>query len=345
MDRAKVRHPRPPAQSSRTVCRERTRLSEGRHRRCARSPFVLLLAAAGLGTAREGLAQQLPGADAGAVAKKVIVIGIDGVRPDALAEVPTPNIDALITGGAFSDRARTALQTISGPGWSSMLIGVWPEKHGVLNNNFGTNRYEEYPDFLSRIERVRPELNTFVVADWPPLVADDAGGPLFGDLPDVKIALNGYDLGWAEADERSAAAAVEHLRTADPDAMFVYLGNPDETSHQTRGIGEEYRTAIALADRHLGLVVDAIRGRATYAEEDWLILVSTDHGRRPDGGHGGDSEVERTIFYLAAGPSTLQGSLPGTPQIVDVATTALAHLGIRIDPAWGLDGKVVGLAP
>jgi predicted AlkP superfamily pyrophosphatase or phosphodiesterase len=294
-----------------------------------------------LWTAPEGLAQQ---SHATSTSKKLILIGIDGVRPDALAEVSTPNIDVLIAEGAFSDRARTTLPTISGPGWSSMLIGVWPEKHGVLNNNFRTNRYDEFPDFLTRIEQTRPELNTFVAADWLPLVAENAGGPLVGEAPDVKVVLNGYELGWAEADRQSVAAAVEHLQTAEPDAMFVYLGNPDETSHEARSIGDEYRDAIELADRHVGLLVDAIRTRPTYAEEDWLILVCTDHGRRPDGGHGGDSEVERTIFYLASGPATVHGTLSGTPEIVDVAVTALTHIGIEIDPAWQLDGRAVGLS-
>ncbi len=88
----------------------------------------------------------------------------------------------------------------------------------------------------------------------------------------------------------------------------------------------------------------AVRARPTYAQEDWLILMSTDHGRTADGDHGGDTPEERTIFYLASGPSTVVGTLEGTPAIVDVPVTALAHLGIDIDPAWSLDGKVVGLA-
>lgn len=301
---------------------------------------VTLAALCLLGPARASVAQQ-PHPDG--MSKKVILIGIDGVRPDVLAEVPTPNIDDLIAEGAYSDRARAALPTVSGPGWSSMLIGAWPAKHGVLNNNFRTNRYDEFPDFLTRIEHIRPELNTFAVADWLPLVGDDAGGPLLGDGPDVKLALNGYELGWAEADEQSVDAAVEHIRTAEPDAMFVYLGNPDETSHEARSIGDEYREAIALADRHVGRLMDAIRARPTYAEEDWLVLACTDHGRRPDGGHGGDSKAERTIFYLASGVSSIRGTLPGAPEIVDIAVTALTHMGIEIDPAWALDGKAVGL--
>jgi arylsulfatase A-like enzyme len=278
-----------------------------------------------------------------APAPKVLIIGIDGVRPDVLAQVETPNLDALIAAGTYSDRARTGLPTVSGPGWSSMLIGVWPSKHGVLNNDFTTNRYAEYPDLFTRIEQVRPALNTFVVADWLPLVTSDAGGPLIVRV-DVRVVLNGYDLGWARADSQSVAVAVDHLSHADVDAAFVYLGNPDETSHETESIGAEYRAALELSDRHVGQLVAALRSRPSYAREDWLILVSTDHGRRSDGGHGGDSEEERTIFYLASGPAAVAGRPIGTPEIIDVAVTSLAHLGVPIDAAWALDGKVVGLA-
>ena len=276
--------------------------------------------------------------------KKVLLIGLDGVRPDVLADVATPHIDALIEQGAFSARALTGYPSVSGPGWSSMLIGVWPDKHGVVNNEFENERYDEYPDFLTRVETLRPELNTFAVADWLPIVTDDHNGPILGEDLDVKHVLDGYELGWAEADDRSVELAGGHLGSGEPDAMFVYLGNPDETSHHFQSIGEEYRNAIALSDEHVGRLMAAVRARPTYAQEDWLILMSTDHGRTADGDHGGDTPEERTIFYLASGPSTVVGTLEGTPAIVDVPVTALAHLGIDIDPAWSLDGKVVGLA-
>ena len=154
--------------------------------------------------------------------------------------------------------------------------------------------------------------------------------------------LNGYDLGWGEADGELTAQAVLHLGNADPDAMFVYLGNPDETSHEHGSIGTEYRDAIALADRHVGMLIDAIRARPGYGDEDWLVLISTDHGRREDGGHGGDSPEEMTIFILASGRATVTWPPPGPAFIVDVAATALDHLGFEIDPGWGLDGTPLG---
>lgn len=84
-----------------------------------------------------------------------------------LEQANIPNLDALIATGAFPADARTRPITVSGPGWSSMLTGVWREKYGVESNDFTGNHYVEYPDFLTRIEQVRPELNTYAVTHWP----------------------------------------------------------------------------------------------------------------------------------------------------------------------------------
>lgn len=274
---------------------------------------------------------------------KLLLIGIDGVRPDVLAEVPTPNIDALAAAGWYTAEARTTTPSVSGPSWSSMLTGVWPEKHGVTNNNFTGRNYAEYPSFLTRVEQTRPELATFAALDWIPLAQlPDDPGPVLPPTIDTRVTHDGYEHGWAEADGMVTEAAAAHLREADPDALFVYLGNPDETSHRHGSIGTEYRDAIALSDRHVGMLMEAVRARPTYADEDWLVLISTDHGRRTDGGHGGDSPEEMTIFILASGPATEGWPEPGPAFIVDVAVTGLAHLGIEIDPEWGLDGRPLG---
>ena len=276
-------------------------------------------------------------------APKLLLIGIDGVRPDVLAEVATPNIDSLLREGWYTDQARTTTPSVSGPAWSSMLTGVWPDKHGVFDNNFTEPNYAGYPSYLTRIEQERPELVTFAALDWLPLAESDADNAPLTSMIDRREILDGYELGWAEADQRVTARAVESLASTDPDALFVYLGNPDETSHRNGSIGAEYREAIELADGHVGELVRAIRARATYAQEDWLILISTDHGRRADGGHGGDSPEEMTIFIAASGPATDSWAEPhSTASIVDVAPTALDHLGITADPAWRLDGTPLG---
>ena len=273
---------------------------------------------------------------------KVLVIGIDGIRPDVLAEVPTPNLDALAAAGAYTAQAQTGFPTVSGPGWSSFLTGVWPDKHGVVSNDFSPNTYDRYPDFLTRLEQVDSLFETMAVVDWTPLGAAVDGGPLLSGALDSLVVLDGYELGWLEADSISGALAAAALSGSDVDAAFVYIGAADELSHGSGAIGEEYRGAILAADRIVGRLVAAIRSRPTHDREDWLIIMSSDHGRTAEGGHGGDSPEERTIPFLVSG-SSVSAALPASTDIVDVAVTALVHLGVDPSPEWELDGSPVGI--
>jgi predicted AlkP superfamily pyrophosphatase or phosphodiesterase len=273
---------------------------------------------------------------------RVLVVGIDGVRVDMLARADTPVLDSLAESGFFSAEAKTRVRTVSGPGWSSMLTGVRTKKHGVDSNDFHGNRYEEWPDFLTRLEAARPELGTFAVLDWPPLGTADSGGPLISDSIDVKLNFDGETDGYGPADSASVEAASAHLAVADVHAAFVYLGDPDVVSHETDSFSAEYRASIERADAQVAALLRALRERPRYAEENWLVLVSTDHGRNDAGGHGGRSPSETTIFFLAAGPAVSPGRTECPPEIVDVAATALAHMGLM---AEGLDGKPRGLGP
>ncbi len=276
-------------------------------------------------------------------AKKVLVIGIDGVRVDVLAEANTPTIDSLIATGVFTAAARNVLPTVSGPNWSSMAIGAVPDKHGVHSNDFSGNAYDAYPDFLTRVEMIDPSFETVAIVDWPPLGSDASGGPLFSDAIDLRVMVDGDQLGYPVADSFSAWEAARVLQEEDPDAMFVYLGNVDVVGHDMGSLSPEYLASIEVADSLVGAIVTALHARPSYGQEDWLILMSTDHGRRDDGGHGGESELERTVFFLASGDVAQEPIPVGEASVLDVAVTALAHLGIEIAAAWQLDGKSVAL--
>jgi len=275
--------------------------------------------------------------------KKLLLIGLDGVRADVLADADTPNLDSLIASGTFTSVAFTTTPTVSGPGWSSMLTGVWPNKHLVTGNDFTGNAYDQYPDFLTRLEQLAPVWSTLAVLDWPPLASGVAGGPMISDAVDARLLFDGDEVGYGVADSLSVRAALELLSTGGVDAAFVYLGDIDVVGHDFGTMSREYAAAIETADHQVGQLLSAVRARPTYDAEDWLIIVATDHGRTDDGGHGGTSDEETRIFILVSGPSVAVGAPLGEPGIVDVAATALTHLGVAIDSAWGLDGKPVGL--
>ncbi|MCW1248919.1 alkaline phosphatase family protein [Acaricomes phytoseiuli] len=117
----------------------------------------------------------VPDLDPGASAQKTLVIGIDGVRWDRVQASNTPNLKKILNEGTSSMSYTFApakgsgtvnlAPTVSGPSWSSILTGVWPDKHGVTSNSFAGKRFDQYPDLLTRAEQAKPELSTFAVAD------------------------------------------------------------------------------------------------------------------------------------------------------------------------------------
>lgn len=140
--------------------------------------------------------------------------------------------------------------------------------------------------------------------------------------------------------------AARILRENDPTAMFVYFHQVDATGH---GIGfspdvPQYVQAIANVDVQIGRLMEAIRSRPSYDREDWLVIVCTDHGGIQKT-HSNGHEIPEilTVFLIVSGPSANVGRIEEPAYLVDVAATALAHLGVELDPRWQLDGRPVGL--
>jgi predicted AlkP superfamily pyrophosphatase or phosphodiesterase len=269
---------------------------------------------------------------------KALVVGIDGLRWDRIAVAAPPRLTGLIRSGhavpSLLDVSSGTL-TESGPGWSTVARGVWPDRHGVLDNTFAGARLTEYPDFLTRLKRARPELSTLVALDWPPLYEQG----VFGADVDVRLLGDGEEHSYPVEDARLTAAAVDHLLDGDPDAAFVYLGSVDIAGHLWGAMSPEYTHWLHETDRWLGALLDAVGTRVTYRGEHWLVLVTTDHGHRDEGDHGGHSDAERSTFVVAHAAGRDGGLRPDTA-LVDVAATVLDHLGVAVPaelagrPAW-----------
>jgi len=109
-----------------------------------------------------------------ATKKNVLIIGIDGVRGDALSRSNTPNLNRLIAKGAFTTHNRviaenSSTNTISGPGWSSILTGVWADKHGVQNNEFDGSNFQRYPHFFAHLKSSAQVSLTASYVSWDPI--------------------------------------------------------------------------------------------------------------------------------------------------------------------------------
>ena len=258
--------------------------SEGSYLVWVKIPSCLVpIAVVVLGCLSPVQAQEQPG--------RVLMIGIDGVRSDALQVAVTPNLDGLIAGGLFSPDALNDDITISGPGWSAIHCGVRSGKHNVVDNSFGGQNYLQYPGWLARVETAHPDWNTLSVSQWSPI-----NGQIVGNSADVVINPSSA--------AQAASAVVDALETGDPHAIFVHLDDPDYAGH-ANGFSPfvfPYLDAIEAMDIQVGLMLDALQARPNFQSEDWLVLVTTDHGGIGTT-HGGNSMEERRVFVIASGES------------------------------------------
>jgi predicted AlkP superfamily pyrophosphatase or phosphodiesterase len=314
----------------------------GRYRRYWFARFNAV-AAAMVGLALGFVSQAL--AEAQPHVKKVLLIGIDGCRFDALQAADTPHLDELIEDGAYDDQTLILSErfrksdTISGPGWSTVLTGVWADKHGVLDNDFRDPDFKTYPHFFRRLKDAAPTAYTASITDWEPIDRHIvAAADLSLSLPKGNFYIDG--------DRRVADETVRLLSEADPTAAFVYFAQVDASGHRNgfHPAMPGYRLAIEQVDALIGRILEALRARKSYAREDWLVLVTSDHGGKgfEHGGGHDDPDVNRS-FLIVSGPSAARGKFERQTYLVDVAPTALAHLGVPLDPLWKLDGRPVGL--
>ena len=220
--------------------------------------------------------------------KKVLLIGIDGCRSDALSLANTPNIDALINNGLFSPDALNNDITISGPGWSAILCGVWSDKHLVTGNDFTINDYLNYPSIFKYIEDYNSDLNTASICHWGPI--NDYIMQNFVD----------YKLNVSSGADASAYTSI-YISNDDPDFIFVHFDDVDHAGH-AYGFSPfipEYISAIEDIDNYVGEILQSIIQRPNYINEDWLVLITTDHGGL-NTSHGGNSIDEQNVFVIAS---------------------------------------------
>ena len=262
--------------------------------------------------------------------RKVLLIGIDGLRPDALLAARAPNLRGLIAQGAFTPAALADSVTRSGPGWASVFTGVWHGKHRVFDNSIRGFRGDRYPAFFARLKEKRPDLATACFVNWAP-IRDQI--------------VTGADLSAATGDDDSVAAqAVRLLGAGNPDVVFLHFDAPDHAGHKYgfSRFSPPYAQAVERVDDLIGKVLRSLEARPDRAREDWLILCTTDHGGSWRH-HGQDIPSQRHVFLIVSGEGSQRGTRIQAGSLVDVAPTVFSFLGVPMEPSWGWEGHAVGL--
>ena len=260
-------------------------------------------------------------------AARVVIISIDGLRPDAISAELTPNLWALAQTGAYSWAAQTISPSITLPSHTSMLTGVDFAQHGVWWND----------DSAERPPITTPSLFTYATAGGLRSLA------VYGKTKLRQIALpevtteSVYALGDVGVSMRFGqllAVAEEPF-----DLMVVHLPEVDVTGHATGWMSESYLAAVGQADTAVGVIVQALAEQG-LAETSTLI-ISADHGGQDFTHVDPTLPLNRTIPWIINGPAAVGGgvALASPIETYDTAATALAILGLPLPET--LDGQPV----
>lgn len=282
--------------------------------------------------------------------KKIVFIILDGIPASELERVDTPNLYEIaevggyaraFTGGKKDGYSQTP--TISAVGYNSLLTGTWANKHNVWGNGIESPNYNYWTIFRF-LKEARSDAKTAIFSTW-----QDNRTKLLGEnLPETNSlkldrSYDGLELDTLtyphdeehyyirDIDEKVVEEAANYLRSDGPDLTWVYLQFTDDMGHKF-GKSPEMDEAIRLADAQVGKIWQTVQYRQKEFGEDWLIWITTDHGRKePEGkDHGGQSDAERDIWMVSNAQNLNDRFHSGEAAMVDILPSFLRFYNLVV---------------
>lgn len=249
---------------------------------------------------------------------RVVIVSIDGLRPDAVQQLNPPNLSALTRRGATTWQAQTIVPSNTLPSHASMLTSYLPARHGIT-----------WDDYLPANGTLKVPMIFIAARRAGRRTAMVAGKEKFNTFRDT--AEMDVFVGGTRADADVADQAVAQL-FAGVDLLFVHLPDVDLSGHATAWMSATYLGAVTKADDALGRIVTAL-------PENTTLIVTADHGGHGTG-HGTADRLDMTIPWIIAGPRIRQGYAITAPvSTLDTTATAAFLLGLTL-PA-DITGKPV----
>jgi len=243
--------------------------------------------------------------------------------------------------------------TISAVGYNSLLTGTWVNKHNVWDNDIAGPNYH-YPTIFRLFKEQFPGGTTAIFSSW-----EDNRTRLVGDKLQatgniaIDISYDGLEKDTLQfphdkqrdfmqrIDDSVAARAAAVITSTAPDLSWVYLEHTDDMGHMY-GDSQQFYNAVMAADKRIGQVWKAVQFRQQQHKEDWLVIVTTDHGRDAlsGKGHGGQSDRERDSWIFTNARDRNQQFHAPHAAAVDIMPTIarFMHLTIPLSAAREVDG-------
>jgi len=257
--------------------------------------------------------------------RRVILVVLDGVRPDAIQRYDLEHLRRLSEQGSASLAASTVEPSLTTAAMTSLLTGVSPTQHGIQSDRL----------FIPR--------SASTLSPMPSVLAQHCypSSGFMGQIPSVfrglaarigrQLGFTTVHLGGKNADEILARAATT-IRTQRRGLIFLHWSDADRAGHSDGWMSKAYGDGCRRLDAALGTLTSLAD---VPSDPHTLLIALADHG---GGGvapcdHESDHPLDTTIPLIIAGGGALPVELKAV-SLLDVPPTILYALRTEIPPSY-----------
>lgn len=259
--------------------------------------------------------------------KKVILILVDGMRPDAMEQCGNKYFGELKKKCAYTLNAQTVWPSKTLPAHLSLFYSIPPEKHGTTSNEKFVPHPTSEPADNGLFERLRLlDKKSCMYYSWEPL--KNVTGPESEALT-VSELLRYQDFQDQDEDKLITKRALNGIKEVNPDFAFIYIGSTDSTGHREGWMSDAYLERVDAALDRIKTIMDKTKG-------EYTIIITADHGGH-DKTHGNDIPEDMTIPLFIYDKDIKPGKISGDVSILDIAPTIAEFMDFAAPESW--EGK------
>jgi len=247
---------------------------------------------------------------------KVLLISVDGMRPDALKDIP--QAQTLLKKASYSLQARTVVPSVTLPAHMSLFHSVDPARHGITTNLY-TPQVRPVNGICELLDRSGKWCAMF--HGWDELRDLARPGSVI-----YTYFCSGRPIGREVMNNTLADACIDYIRNSETDFIFLYFGYTDFAGHKWGWMSPEYMDAMRNSWENIEKVINTL-------PDDFTVLITADHGGH-DRIHGTELPEDMIIPIFALGKDFEPGKDLGTISIKDLAPTVVKLLRVNPDEEW-----------